>query len=327
MRFKILVFVIALALLGGTFLAAYWFYDTIDRPERRAEDELKRRVREVATLPAPDPAATSFQKALDALTAGEIDSTHDQLTRLMKVYPSSPRLPEVRRILGEINLDRLFSRSPMPGKRDYIVKPGDSLARIEKGSLTTIPFLKQLNNLTGLNLQPGDRLVYQPLEFEVEIDLGTSMLIVRQKAAAGLDPVFFKEYPLTGASLPPNLPKTFKTIKTQIHEKVAWYDGRKLLPSDPKYSFARKRFVTTGTPSRISPMLRPEIDRLDPPQPPPEPARAAAAPAPGAAASGTAAPAPREAAPAAIHGIFLADADMEELSTILRVGTPVIIHR
>jgi peptidoglycan/LPS O-acetylase OafA/YrhL len=54
MRFKILVFVLALAFLAGTFLAAYWFYDTIDRPEQQAERP-ERRAREVATLPPPDP--------------------------------------------------------------------------------------------------------------------------------------------------------------------------------------------------------------------------------------------------------------------------------
>jgi hypothetical protein len=227
-------------------------------------------------------------------------------------------VPEVRRILGEINVDRLFSRSPMPGKRDYIVKPGDSLARIEKGSLTTIPFLKQLNNLTSLNLQPGDRLVYQPLEFEMEVELSSSTLTVRQKAAAGLEPTFFKRYPLTAVVLPPNFPKT---LQTQIHEKVAWFDGRKLLVTDPKYTFARKRLVTTNRPPRASLILRPESDRHDEP-PAPEPVVPAA---PADQAGGATAPRPQP--PAAAQGVFLSDSDMEELSTILRVGTPIMVRK
>jgi hypothetical protein len=304
MRFKILVFVLAVAFLAGTLLAAYWFYDNIDKPERWAVEELNRRVKQAATQPAPDPAAASFQKAMDAMVAGEIDSAHDQLTRLLKVYPSSPRVPEAQRMLGEINLDRLFSRSPMPGKREYIVKPGDSLARIEKGSLTTIPFLKQLNNLTSLNLQPGDRLVYQPLEFELEVRLSESTLTVRQKAAAGLDPSFFKNYTLTAVVLPSVLTKP---LKTQIQEKVAWLDGRKILVSDPKYAFARKRLQTTSRPGRPGLILRPDSDREAPPA-----EEATAAPTAAAAAAG--------------HGLFLADGDMEELSTILRVGTPIVVR-
>ena len=303
MRFKILVFVLALAFLAGTFLAAYWFYDTVDEPERQAEEALHRRVKEVSTQPAPDPAAPSFEKSMEALKAGEIDSAHEQLSRLLKVYPASPRVPEVRRILGEINLDRLFSRSPMPGKRDYIVKPGDSLARIEKGSLTTIPFLKQLNHLSSLNLQPGDRLVYQPLEFELEVVLSQSTLTVRQKAAAGLEPAFFKNYTLTAVVLPPNFPKL---LKTQIQEKVAWLDGRKLLVSDSKYAFARKRLQMASGPGRTGLMFRPDSDRQAPPSDGATPATPAAYSA---------------------YGLFLSDSDLEELSTILRVGTPVVVRQ
>ncbi len=307
MRFKILIFVLTLAFVAGTFLAAYWFYDNIDHPERIAEEALKRRVKEAATLPPPDPAANSYQKALDALVAGEVDSAHDQFVRMLKIYPTSPRAPEARRILGEINLDRLFSRSPMPGKRDYIVKPGDSLARIERGSLTTIPFLKQLNNLGGQNLQPGDRLVYQPLEFEIDVHLAASTLTLRQKAAAGLDPMFFKEYPLTAAVTPPQFPKV---LKTRLQEKVALHAGRKLLSSDSRYVFASKRLVTAGRPGRAGLMIRPDSERQ------------AAPPNPDAGDAG--APAP---AAAAAHGLFLADSDIEELSTILRLGTPVVIRQ
>ena len=103
----------------------------------------------------PDPSHPSFLKAVESLTAGDIDSAHAQLSRMLDIYRDSPHATEARRIIGEINMDRLFSRNPMPGKRDYVVKPGDSLLRIEKGSLTTIPFLRALNKLSSTVLQPG----------------------------------------------------------------------------------------------------------------------------------------------------------------------------
>jgi LysM repeat protein len=297
MRFKILVFVLTLALLGGTFLAAYWFYDTIDQPERLAEQQLLRRQQQTNKGPAPDPSAPSFQKINDALAAGQLEDVHEQLNRLLKVYPDSPWETEARRMLGEMNVDRLFSRSPMPGKRDYIVKSGDSLAKIEKGSLTTIPFLKRLNNLTSLNLQPGDRLVYQPLEFELEVRLADEVLTVRQKAAAGLDPIFFKNYRLTAVAVAPTFPKV---LKTQIQEKPAWVGDRKVLATDPQYAFARKQLLTTGRPGRPGVLFRPDSERVT---------------------------VPTGGVSAAVQGIFLDDGDLEELSTILRTGTPVVILR
>ena len=297
MRFKILVFVLTLALLGGTFLAAYWFYDTIDQPERLAEQQLLRRQQQTNKGPAPDPSAPSFQKINDALAAGQLEDVHEQLNRLLKVYPDSPWESEARRMLGEMNVDRLFSRSPMPGKRDYIVKSGDSLAKIEKGSLTTIPFLKRLNNLSSLNLQPGDRLVYQPLEFELEVRLADEVLTVRQKAAAGLDPIFFKNYRLTAVVVSPAFPKV---LKTQIQEKPAWVGDRKVLATDPQYAFARKQLLTTGRPGRPGVLFRPDSERVSVP------------------AGGVT---------AVLQGIFLDDGDLEELSTIVRTGTPVVILR
>ena len=297
MRFKILVFVLTLALLGGTFLAAYWFYDTIDQPERLAEQQLLRRQQQTNKGPAPDPSAPSFQKINDALAAGQLEDVHEQLNRLLKVYPDSPWESEARRMLGEMNVDRLFSRSPMPGKRDYIVKSGDSLAKIEKGSLTTIPFLKRLNNLSSLNLQPGDRLVYQPLEFELEVRLADEVLTVRQKAAAGLDPIFFKNYRLTAVVVSPVFPKV---LKTQIQEKPAWVGNRKVLATDPQYAFARKQLLTTGRPGRPGVLFRPDSERVS---------------------------VPVGGVTAVLQGIFLDDGDLEELSTILRTGTPVVIMR
>ena len=297
MRFKILVFVLTLALLGGTFLAAYWFYDTIDQPERLAEQQLLRRQQQTNKGPAPDPSAPSFQKINDALAAGQLEDVHEQLNRLLKVYPDSPWESGARRMLGEMNVDRLFSRSPMPGKRDYIVKSGDSLAKIEKGSLTTIPFLKRLNNLSSLNLQPGDRLVYQPLEFELEVRLADEVLTVRQKAAAGLDPIFFKNYRLTAVVVSPVFPKV---LKTQIQEKPAWVGDRKVLATDPQYAFARKQLLTTGRPGRPGVLFRPDSERVS---------------------------VPVGGVTAVLQGIFLDDGDLEELSTILRTGTPVVIMR
>ena len=297
MRFKILVFVLTLALLGGTFLAAYWFYDTIDQPERLAEQQLLRRQQQTNKGPAPDPSAPSFQTINDALAAGQLEDVHEQLNRLLKVYPDSPWESEARRMLGEMNVDRLFSRSPMPGKRDYIVKSGDSLAKIEKGSLTTIPFLKRLNNLSSLNLQPGDRLVYQPLEFELEVRLADEVLTVRQKAAAGLDPIFFKNYRLTAVVVSPVFPKV---LKTQIQEKPAWVGDRKVLATDPQYAFARKQLLTTGRPGRPGVLFRPDSERVS---------------------------VPVGGVTAVLQGIFLDDGDLEELSTILRTGTPVVIMR
>jgi hypothetical protein len=299
MRFKILLFFLTLAFLGGTLLAAWWFYENIDRPERRADARLRQREQAGTAGTLPDPSHPSYVKAIESLTAGEIDSAHAQLARMLDIYHDSPHAAEARRIIGEINMDRLFSRSPMPGKRDYVVKPGDSLLRIEKGSRTTIPFLRVLNRLSSHVLQPGDRLVYQPLEFEIDIDLSRKVLTLHRQGAGGTDREFFKEYAVAAVALPPGTPKT---LKTQIHEKAAWLGDKKIGPVDPKYAFARKWMQTTSRPARPGLLLRPVSEHTAPPAPDDE-----------------------EAKPA--FGIFLDDGDLEELNTIIRPGTPLVLRQ
>jgi hypothetical protein len=297
MRLKILIFFLTLAFLGGTLLAAWWFYENIDRPERRADEQLKQREQEGKTGRLPDPSLPTFTKAIENLTAGEIEAAHEQLIRMVGIYKDSPNLPEARRIIGEINMDRLFSRSPMPGKRDYVVKPGDSLSKIEKGSLTTIPFLYALNHLTTTMLQPGDRLVYQPLEFEIDVSLRNRTLTLNRKASTASNDLFFKEYAVAAVQLPPGTPKS---LKTQIHEKTAWLGEKKIGPTDPKYAFARKWLVTTGRPGRPGVMVRAASERT--------------------AAMGQSA----EEKPT--FGVFLEDGDLEELNTIIRPGTAFTLH-
>ncbi len=303
MRFKILLFFFSLTVLGGALLTAWWFYDKVDQPEREARQQLQQRESRKSDVPLPDPAQPTYAKARLSLEEGDLDVAIDQLNRLVRVYPDSPRAREARQVLGEINLDRLFSRAPLPGKRDYVVKPGDSLLKLEKASLTTVPYLVRVNNLTSLTLQPGDRLTYQSLQFEIEVSRKDQLLTLNKKPiATGGPPVFFKEYRLTGL----NLPST-RLIKTQIQDKAAWVGEKKVLPSDPLYASARKTLQTTSRPGRpgiliSAPPAAATPDETTPPS--------------------TTAPAEE---PSRRPALYLAEPDVEELGLILRPGTPVVI--
>jgi hypothetical protein len=222
------------------------------------------------------------------------------LLRLSQVYQDSSRYRDARRILGEIHVDRLFSRNPMPGKHDYTVKSGDSLLRIEKGSLTTIPFLNRLNNLSGTTLQPGDRIVYQPLEFEIDVDLPAKTLTLSQKTPSGENFTFFKDYPVASVHLPPG---TARTVQTQIQEKAAFVGEKKVPPTDPRYVSARKWLQTTSRAGRIGILFRPQSERT--------------------AALETRKPGDDD----LTYGVFLDDGDIEELNTIIRPGTPVTLRQ
>jgi hypothetical protein len=300
MRFKILVLFLAVAFLAVIFLAVYWYYENVDQPQQHVEQELKQKERQVKSGNFPDPGQHVFAKAIELLRQHDVDGAHEQLLRLTQVYHDSSRYRDARHILGEIHMDRLFSRNPMPGKRDYTIKPGDSLFRIEKASLTTIPYLNRLNNLSGTVLQPGDRIVYQPLEFEIEVDVPAKVLTLNQKVPSGQNFEFFKDYSIVDVHLPPG---TARTIKTQVQEKAAFLGDKKVAPIDSRYVFARKWLQTTSRAGRIGILFRPQSERE--------------------AALESRKPDDDD----LTYGIFLEDGDIEELNTIIRPGTPVSLKQ
>jgi LysM repeat protein len=270
----------------------------------------------------PDPGQTLFLRAAEHLRAGQVPEAREQLVRLVSIYKDSARFRDARRILGEMNMDRLFSRNPMPGKHDYTVKAGDSLLRIEKGSLTTIPFLNRINQLSGTMLQPGDRLVYQPLEFEVHVDLDENLLTLSQKVPGGETFEFFKDYTITSINLPPG---AARPVKTKIQEKAAFIGEKKIPSTDPQYPSARKWLQTTSRAGRPGFLFRPQSERRQAAAPAAEPGAAVADAGRAAQAVSSATATATDAADAA-YGLFLDDGDIEELNTIIRPGTPVVIE-
>jgi LysM domain len=306
MRFKIVIFFLAVAFLAGTFLTAKWYIENIDRPEIEAQAALQKREAQSKKGKGPDPGLAVFDKAIDLIREKELEPARERLTYITKIYRDSQRYADARRVLGEMNIDRLFSRNPMPGKYDYTVKRGDSLLGIAKGSATTIPFLIRLNNMTGSTLQPGDHLVCQPLDFQVELAISERRLTLGQRDAATKAFVYFKDYQLTDVNLPSHaMPR--KPSETKISQKIAMIEvngqDKTIQDSDPRYPFSRKAIATQGkVQGRAGFMLRPMSAR-----PMSEEEKRASG------------------GEDINYGLFLADADLEELHTILRLTTPVLI--
>ena len=300
MRFKILVLFLAMLILGGTFAAAYWWYQNVNAPEDAVVEHIKEKSHQVKQGSGPDPGLTLFAKAMELVREGQLEAAREHLTRLTKVYRDSARFSDARRILGEMNVDRLFSRNPMPGKYDYTVKAGDTFDKLEKGSLTTFPFLLRLNNLTGTTLHPGERIVYQPLEFQIEVDVPANRLTLSQKNPVSKQFEYFKDYRITSVNLPPG---TGKTMESKIAKKDAFINDRPIRPTDPLYQFSKKWLQTTSKGGRLGLLFRGQSEHD----------------------AGLSAQKPGE--EDITFGVFLDDGDIEELNTIVRIGTPVTFRR
>ncbi len=280
---RILASLLALAVLAATVLGGYYMYRENIVPEREKKDTVKKLLSQ--TGPKVDPGKKVFDQAIECIRRGEKDGAREKLWEIMEIHKESERYAGAREVLGEMNMDRLFERAPMPGKLEYTVGKTrqDNLNAIATKFQTTVPYIKRVNNLLGSIIHPGDRLIIYPLNFEVEVRLAEKKITLLK------DSVYFKDYTILGHHLP--MPKLGK--ETTIGETYAWFNDRKFRLDDDRYASAQRRIQTAGKGTRGGIIFCPQ---------PPKPAEGAQ-------------PSP--------SGVYLSAEDMRELSTILRPGIPL----
>lgn len=239
-QLKIFAAVVALTILAGTVIGGFYVWEKIFKPEIENKQEL----RAVLTNPASksDPGRNVFSEAMDLTRGNELEAAKDKLRQLIKIYRDSENFADARRVLGEMNMDRLFSRSPMPGKLEFTVSAKDAgLDPIANKNRTTIPFLRRINNLSGTVIHPGDRLILYPLDFVLEVRLGARTVTLTQHGE------FFKDYQIVQVNLAPG---TRAPAATYISNKAASIGDKAVRDSDPRYSMARKLLQTASSGSR-----------------------------------------------------------------------------
>lgn len=279
-QIKIFVAVVALIVLGGTVVGAYWAWEKIFKPEVEAQQDLKA-VLNAKEPPKSDPGKAVFAQAMELIRVGELEAAKEKLKQIIRIYRDSERYQDSRRVLGEMNMDRLFSRTPMPGKLEFTVNREPGLDPIARKNRSTIPFLRRINNLGRTVIHPGDRLVIYPLDFEIEVRVNENRLTLTQRGE------FFKDYKILefnlgmGQKLPPT---------TFVGSKPAYLADKPVRDSDDRYAQARKWLQTTANHGRPGVVICAAPKKKDDGTP---------------------------------NGIYLDEADIEELSTVVRVGIPV----
>lgn len=233
-QLKLLLFLIVLGITLGCMATAYYIYDKILMPEKAIQAEMA--TMKKGDMPRIDPGAKRFEVAATQIHDGKIQEGREMLYKMLQQFPDSATCSEAKRIIGEINLDELYSINHKAGKKDYIVQPGDSLALIASKQGTNMDMIVRLNGLMGITLQPGDHLTLVPLDFSVVVDVSDKTVTLRRKV--GDKEYFFKEYRATDLRLPPGL--KVPAPEMEIKGKSAVADGKSVLSTDPRYVDAEK---------------------------------------------------------------------------------------
>jgi len=240
---------------------------------------------EVTPPPAPDISLPEFQAAAQLRQEGKLTEARDALIAFVQKYPSGKHLDEARDLLGETNIEILLSRYPSSEKTEYVVKSGDVLAKIARKLQTTPELIMRMNNMSGTMLHIGEHLLISHPDFAIVIQRKANLVVLLNHG------VFFKQYHVREAKLSPKQPSK---ITAKVAETMAWKDGKRVGIGSKEY-LASTRWIRFAGAAGYTLYSMPDSAHPNLDQPPPP------------------------------VGLGLAASDVEELSSLVKNGTPVTI--
>ncbi|WP_166442929.1 LysM peptidoglycan-binding domain-containing protein [Phragmitibacter flavus] len=292
-----------MGIAGSIIATAYWYYMNVLGHDDALASEIKAIQGNKASL--PDPGIRRFNDAVELIAEGKLIEGRNALYALVATFPDSNRATEAKRIIGEINMDMMFSVETNPQKKKYIVQTGDSVGLIARKQETTIECLMRANGLFNHRLHPGDHLYVFPLDFEVVVDVSEKTVTLLRNY--GEKKTLFKEYLAIDVRLPTYVRAPVELV---ISSRAAWSAGKQVDSANPLFVSADKWLMGNrrgangpGLNIRAVPQAKPVVPTADP-----KTADAAVA-------------------DAIEPGVFLQREDVEELYTIIRPGTAFKITR
>ncbi len=203
--------------------------------------ELKEKL-EQTSLVDLEPGEKAFNRARQLLSTGNFAEGRDKLLYIVNFHPSTRSGDEARRILGEMNLDRIFSLEEMANKKVYKVKSGDSILKIANREKTNLDVMMLLNNLTKFaQIHPGDEFIVMELGFRLEVHTERELLSLWKEDE------FIKQYRIQKMDLDEGSGR----FRTKIAGKSGYHDGRRYSPNSSKYRTAAKVLGLSGTSLQI----------------------------------------------------------------------------
>ena len=221
----IILLLLSIAVFGT---GGYYSYELWVKPSVALKRELDTKLIMGDPTPPPDPSLPELDSCLKLKKTGDLVATQAALESFLERNPRSTKLAVARKALGEVNTDLFFSKTPSPDKEEYVVKPGDALAKIERKLKVNNELLTRCNNLDDpRKLRVGQVLMVSHPQFSLVINR-------KQKTVTLLNHgKFFKEYPVKAWNAPDA--KLAAPTNVRVKEKVAWKDGARVMFGTKEY--------------------------------------------------------------------------------------------
>ena len=189
--------------------------------------------------PSPSPASAAetapaapvpdLAAAEEARKAGRLQEAREKAQAVLEQAAGNAALTEqAEKLLGAIHTELIFFPRPMPEKSDYTVQPGDSLDRIARTYGTTVELIQKGNNVRGALIKAGDRLRVFSGAWAIRVNKTRNDLLLT------LNGKFFKRYRVGTGEFSKTPVGEFKIVD-RLAQPTWWHpDGRTIPYGDPE---------------------------------------------------------------------------------------------
>ena len=234
--------VVAVVALGAGVATNLWFrgldmkLDTVWRDFMQPEAptaEVSSAEKLTQIMEALVPIATNDATTVASVASAESDTVGEALALeaagdllgarelLFAAVTGTPQRDAAEEALGRVNVALLTTPRAMPGKVTYVIRPGDSLAKIASEFVCPVLLIQKINGIANPSrIQPGDALrVMDHPQFAITIGKRDNTLLVT------LGGEFFKRYSVGTGEYGKTPTGTF-VIDAKEEEPVWWKDGK-----------------------------------------------------------------------------------------------------
>jgi len=182
-----------------------------------------------APSPAPAPAAApdiglaQLAEARRLRAAEDLAAARDLCFAILDQSSNAVARAEAENLLGEIHILLITTQRAMPEKVEHTVASGDSLGSLARQYGTTIELIQKSNGISGQIIRLGDRLRILNGKFAIRVDKTRNTLVLT------LNDRFFKRYRV-GTGQFGRTPGGAYVIEDRIPQPTWWRPDGKEIP-------------------------------------------------------------------------------------------------
>jgi lipoprotein-anchoring transpeptidase ErfK/SrfK len=197
----------------------------------------RRKHRAVPPPPGREQAAPSATNGTDAFradlsllddarrlqAAGDLLAAREKGLAVLAAAGNPAATQAVEALLGQVDIDLVFSPRAMPEKVEYTVAAGDSLDKIARKFGTTVDLIRKSNSVRGSLIRTGDRLRILQATFSIRVDKSDNTLLLL------MNDRFFKRYRVGTGQYNKTPVGDFKIVE-KIPQPTWWRPDGKAIP-------------------------------------------------------------------------------------------------